>query len=214
MYHVEPIRTLGILGAGRVGTALARLAGNAGLDVWVAGRDDPQPIATSDAVILAIPLPQYRTLPAEALDGKLVIDATNYWWESDGFLPEFTDLKTSTSETIQAFLASSRIVKSFNHASLWELENLPLPAGHPERRALAVAGDDAEDVVRTSSLVHAMGFDAVHAGTLAAGVKFEPSSEAFGADAKAPELREMLNRFWTSQRGLVVARARDMHAKE
>jgi predicted dinucleotide-binding enzyme len=209
---VRPIRSVGILGAGRVGTALARLARDAGLEVTVAGSSDASGIAQAtqaDVAILAIPLGKYRTLPADALAGKLVIDAMNYWWELDGVRPEFSDPRTSTSETVQAFLADSRLAKSFNHASVWELENLARPAGHPERRALAIASDYEDDVVRASSLVNAMGFDPVSGGPLANGVMFEPGTEAFGADASAGELRAMLNRFWTSQRGLVVARNRD-----
>ncbi len=230
--HNLGIGTVGILGAGRVGTVLARLARSAGLDVLIAGSGAPENIAKglatevpgaiattseaaalrSDIVILAIPLPKFRALPVEALSGKLVIDAMNYWWELDGLRPEFANPLTSTSESVQAFLKDSRIVKSLNHASLWELENLARPDGDPERRALAVAGDDPDGVVQASSLIDALGFDAVPAGSLANGVMFEPGTEAFGADASAPELRTMLNRFWTSQRGLVVARARDIPA--
>ena len=220
---------VGILGAGRVGAALAKLARNAGLEVLIAGSGDPAPLAAgltaeapgavavtadeaarrADVVILAIPLGKYRTLPADALAGRLVIDAMNYWWELDGVRPEFSDPRTSTSETVQAFLKDSRLAKSFNHASVWELENLARPAGHPERRALAIASDNPDDLVRTSYLVDAMGFDPVSAGPLANGVMFEPGTEAFGADASAAEMRAMLNRFWTSQRGLVAARNRD-----
>lgn len=224
------ISTIGILGAGRVGTALANLARDAGLEVFIAGSGAPESIATglaaeapgaiattaedaarrADIVILTVPLPKFRTLPVEALKGKLVIDAMNYWWELDGLRPEFADPLTSTSETVQAFLKDSRLVKSLNHASLWELENLARPKGDPERRALAVAGDNPEDLAQASSLLDAIGFDAVPAGPLASGVMFEPGTDAFGADASAAELRPMLNRFWTSQRGLVVARARDI----
>jgi len=203
---------LGILGAGRVGIALAKLARDAGLEVTVAGSSDASGISQAtqaDVVILAIPFGKYRTLPADALAGKLVIDAMNYWWELDGVRPEFSDPRTSTSETVQAFLADSRLAKSFNHASVWELENLARPAGHPERRALAVASDNPDDLAQASSLVDIMGFDPVSAGRLSNGVMFEPGTEAFGSDASAAELREMLNRFWTSQRGLVVARNRD-----
>jgi len=228
--HTVGIHTVGILGAGRVGIVLARLARGAGLEVLIAGSGAPEGIARglateapgaiattsddaarrSDIVILAIPLPKFRTLPVDALRGKLVIDSMNYWWELDGLLPEFADPLTSTSETIQAFLKDSRIVKSLNHASLWELENLARPEGDPDRRALAVAGDDPDDVALASSLLDALGFDVVPAGPLANGVMFEPGTDAFGADASAPELRTMLNRFWTSQKGLVVARARDI----
>ncbi|MCB2413269.1 NADP oxidoreductase [Demequina sp. TTPB684] len=206
------IRSVGILGAGRVGRALAQLARDAGLGVTVAGSQDQAGIADAvraDAVILAIPLGKYRTLPANALSVALVIDAMNYWWELDGRLPEFEDATTSSSEIVASFLSGARVVKAFNHASVWELENLAAPAGDPQRRALAVAGDDAEAVAAVASLVDAMGFDPVAAGPLKEGVRFEPTTEAFGADATKAELQEMLESFWDSQRGRVVARARN-----
>jgi len=211
MTPTPPIRRVGILGAGRVGKALAALARDAGLDVVAAASTDARGIAgatRADVVILAIPLGKFRTLPADALAGRLVIDAMNYWWELDGRIEEFEDARTSSSEVVAASLPGARVVKTLNHASVWELENLAAPPGDPERRALAVAGDDAEDVATVSTLVDAMGFDPVPAGPLAEGVRFEPNTEPFGADATASELKEMLDDFWDSQRGLVVARAR------
>ncbi|WP_228372876.1 NADPH-dependent F420 reductase [Demequina subtropica] len=202
-------RTVGILGTGRVGTVLARLARDAGLEVHAASsRDDPAAACAAEVVILAVPLGRYRTLPKDLLRGRLVVDAMNYWWELDGARPDLDDPRTSTSETVAAFLDGARVVKAFNHASVWELENLAHPAGHPDRRGLAIAGDDARDRAVVAALVDAMGFDPVDAGPLSAGVMLEPPTDVFGSDATADELRDMLARFPRSQRGRVVARAR------
>ncbi len=204
-----PPRAVGILGTGRVGTVLARLCRDAGLEVTAASSaDDPAAACAADVVIVAIPLGRFRTLPADLLRGRLVVDAMNYWWELDGARPDLDDPTTSTSETVAAFLDGARVVKALNHASVWELENLAHPPGHPDRRGIAVAGDDAGDRAAVAALVDAMGFDPVDAGPLAAGVRFEPPTEIFGSDATAGELREMLDRFPRSQRGRVVARAR------
>ena len=205
------IRSVGVLGVGRVGRALAQLARDAGLTVTVAGSQDTTGIADAvraDAVILAIPLSKHRTLPADALNDALVIDAMNYWWELDGHLTEFEDARTSSSEVVAAFLQGASVVKAFNHASVWELEHLAAPPGDHQRRALAVAGDDADNVAAVAALVDAVGFDPVVAGPLKEGVRFEPNTEPFGADANQQELQEMLDDFWESQRGRVVARAR------
>jgi predicted dinucleotide-binding enzyme len=224
----ESIRVVGILGAGRVGLVLARLAVGAGYRVLVAGSGDPARIAAqvaalgpaataaeasvvareSDAVVLALPLPRYRDLPVEALRGTLVIDAMNYWWEVDGLRADLADLRTSTSEIVQGFLAESRVVKAFNHMGYRDLEDEARPPGAAGRKAIAIAGDDDADVAAVAGLVDALGFDPVTAGPLAEGIKLEPGAEAFGADVDARELRAMLDRFPASQRGRMVARAR------
>lgn len=220
------IQTLGIIGAGRLGTVLARLAVAAGFRVVVARSGEPALIAArmsaigavaqatdtviaeSDAVVLALPLGSYRTLPAEALRGKLVIDAMNYWWASDGIRDDLSDPRVSTSELVQHHLAGARVVKALSHMGYQDLEDEPRPTGASGRKAIAVAGDDPDDVAVVSALVDDLGFDAVIAGPLAAGIMLEPGAEAFGADVTAGQLREMLDGFWESQRGIIVARAR------
>ncbi|GAB6856530.1 NADPH-dependent F420 reductase [Microbacterium xylanilyticum] len=220
------IETLGIIGAGRAGSVLARLAAAAGYRVLIAGSSDPSRIARTatalgatavdvadlarraDAVVLALPLARHTELPAEALRGKLVIDAMNYWWGADGLRADLDDPRTSTSEIVQRFLAGSRVVKALNHMGYQDLEDDARPPGARDRKAIAIAGDDPADVSRVARLVDDLGFDPVVAGDLASGIMLEPGSEAFGADVDAAELRAMLERFPTSQRGIVVARAR------
>ena len=215
------IRTVGILGAGKVGTVIARLAVAAGYRVLIAGSGDVSRIALivevvtpgatavtaaaaagSDVVILALPLGKYRSIPVPLLDGKLVIDAMNYWEPVDGVLAEFEGAERSTSEIVADLVPHARVIKTFSHLGYHQLEDEARSAGTPGRVALAIAGDDRVAVEQVAELVDALGFDPVLAGPLAAGLRFQAGTPLFGTPMGRVE---MLNLLADTQSDSVVA---------
>lgn len=199
---------LGIIGVGKLGSALGRLALDAGCDLQVA--DDPgRPLldlivgsvlpgaalvdvgtllATSDVVVVAVPQPVVQSLPLDAVAPQaVVVDATNAWEATDGPL----DLAGPTTLALAARHPGLRLVKTFNHLAYADLLADARPSDAPDRRALAVAGDDAEAVRVVSSLVDALGFDPVPVGLDAAGL-LEPSGPIFGRKLTASDLEAAL----------------------
>lgn len=205
------VNTIGILGAGRVGTALARRAIAAGYAVRIATSRSPDEIgllveimvpgaravtaeaviADSDIVVLALPLSKYRNLRPELFAGKIVVDAMNYWAPTDGTLAEFESPRAS-SEIIQDYLADASVVRSFNHMGYHEIEEEARAAGDPDRRALAVAGDDEQVRLVVARFIDRLGFDPVDAGRLAASRSFVTGTPIFGAALGSEGLRQLL----------------------
>lgn len=204
------IHTVGIIGAGKLGITLAQLATDAGYEVLISGSGDPARIALSvetlapgaqavtsqeatraDIAILALPLGKFRQLPVDALAGKLVIDATNHWWEIDGPREDILPSEQSSSHAIQEFLPTSRVVKALNHMGYHHLHDEAAPHGAPERKAIAIAGDDADDVAAVAHFIDTLGFDPLSIGDLAHGHVLEPGQPAFGANLVRDELAKL-----------------------
>ena len=207
------IKRIGIIGAGKLGITLARLAVDRGYEVSIAGSGDPQKIAlsvevlapgavaltteevarVSDIAILALPLGKFRTLPKEALVNKLVIDAMNHWWEVDGSRDDIIRPDISSSEAVQEFLSSSRVVKAFNHMGYHDLHDESKPAGAPGRKAIAIAGDNTNDTSAVARLVDTLGFEPVLIGALSEGRKLEPGTSMFGVNSSVSEVKRLLH---------------------
>ncbi len=203
---------IAILGAGKVGTALARVAVEAGYQVEIAGSGAPdrirlivevlapgahavaaaEAVVDADLVVLALPLHKFRHLDPELLEGHVVLDIMNYWTPIDGEIGEFDDAPEGTSVLVQAAVPGARVVKTLNHIGYHELEEQRRPAGSPDRIALGAVGDDPHAVARVLGFLERIGFDAVDGGPLANGVAFQPGSPLFGAPHSADRFRRLL----------------------
>ena len=203
---------LSIVGAGKVGTTIARAALAAGYDVAMSGSGAAERIALTvdvlapgaraastdevvrdaDVVVLAVPTHRFRELPRDLFAGKILIDAMNYWEPIDGVDEELATAPAGTSVVVQARFPSARVVKSLNQLGYHEFEEGRRPPGAPDRVAIAAAGDDRAAVIEVLQLIDRLGFDAVDAGPLEAGVALEPDGSAFGVAYSTGELSNLL----------------------
>lgn len=201
---------IGIIGAGFVGRAVAKQAIKAGHQVMLSNSRGPQTLfslkpmigcetgtATEAAifgeiVVIAVPLTAIAQLPVAELAGKAVIDAVNYYPERDGQVAELDQQTTTTSEYLAGFLPQSKITKAFNAIQMTDLETDGLPAGDPERRALPLAGDDKATKQIIISLYDAFGFDAVDAGALSEGWRFQRAMPSYCVRMTKGELEGVL----------------------
>ena len=103
--------TLGLIGSGHIGSTVARLAVDAGIDVVLSNSRGPETLTdlvaelgprasaataspaaeTGHVVVVTVPLQAYRQVPVEPLRGKTVIDTNNYYPGRDGHIAELDD---------------------------------------------------------------------------------------------------------------------------
>ncbi|MFV0450880.1 MAG: NADPH-dependent F420 reductase [Propioniciclava sp.] len=185
---------LGIVGVGKLGAAIGRLAQEAGRELWVSDRQDVPMLdlvvaavlpgahlveidallEATDLVVAAVPQPALADLPVERMGSRILVDATNAWAATDG--------DTARPHSTADLLARNphlRPVKSLNHLAYADLTAQARQGDHGDRLALAVAGDDREARQQVARLVSDVGFDAVEVG-LADAWMLEPSGPLFG----------------------------------
>lgn len=205
---------IGIIGAGDIGGTAAKLFVEAGHDVAIANSrgaetlqdlvaqigERAQAVSVEEAanfgeiVLVSIPFGRYKELPADAFSGKIVIDSNNYYPERDGNYPELDDDKTSSSEMLAAHLEGARVVKGFN--TIWSEHlktqgNKDLPV--EERRAIFIAGDDAEAKEFVTKLIEDIGFGAVDTGDLIdGGASQQPETAIYNRNLTVSEAQAIL----------------------
>jgi predicted dinucleotide-binding enzyme len=204
--------TIGFIGAGHIGSQVARLAISRGYPVVISNSRGPDTLAAlvgelgptaraattvnaakaGDIVVVSIPLKNYRDVPVAPLEGKIVIDTNNYYPQRDGHIRELDDESTTTAELLQTHLPTSKVVKAFNHIYAAQLTTDGQPAGSRNRRALVIAGDNNEAKAVVTNLLDEFGFDTVDAGPLKEGWRIQRDTPGYGPRRTAEELRRDL----------------------
>jgi predicted dinucleotide-binding enzyme len=205
---------IGIIGSGRIGATVAHLLVCAGHEVAIANSRGPESLtdlvadlgataraaagveaaaAFGDAVLVAIPLHAAGGLPADAFDGKVVIDANNYYPGRDGDIAALDDDTSTSSELLAAQLPGARVVKAFNTMFFETLAGEGMPgAPRHQRLALFVAGDDADAKRLVSELVEELGFAAIDTGGLADSRVQQPGGAVYNRALNGAEAEVVL----------------------
>jgi predicted dinucleotide-binding enzyme len=204
--------TIGIIGAGNIGSQVARLAVANGYEVVISNSRGPATLsdlvaelgpkakaataeeaaAAGDFVVVTVPLKAYRDVPVAPLAGKVVIDTNNYYFERDGHVASLDNKETTTSALLQAHLPESRVAKGFNHIGSGDLTTDGTPSGTENRRALATASDFDDAAQLVTDLYDEFGFDTVNIGPLDESWRIERDTPGYGVRQNAQQLIENL----------------------
>ncbi len=200
--------TLGIIGAGNIGSQIARKAIENGYDVVISNSREPDTLAelvaelgpkaraatsagaaeAADVAVVTVPLKAYDRIPVEPLAGKIVIDTNNYYFERDGHIPALDSGETTVSTMLQEHLPTSQVAKGFNHIQSDDITADSYPAGDPKRRALATSSDFSAASDFVEKLYDEFGFDCVNIGPLADSWRVERDRPAYGVRQNVAEL--------------------------
>lgn len=200
---------IGIVGSGNIGSPLGRMWSAAGHAVMFSSRNPErlndlmtsaghgaragsvaEAIEASDVILEAIPFAAALRLPNEALRGKILISASNYYSQRDGEI----DLGgRSQSEAVAAHLPETLVVKAFN--AMYATEMAARADGTVESElAIFLAGDDEKARAIVAQLVDDATFVPVDAGALVNGALFESGAPLYGQLLDGKTARRQLNR--------------------
>ncbi|WP_104091049.1 NADPH-dependent F420 reductase [Arthrobacter sp. GMC3] len=200
--------TIGIIGAGHIGSQIARKAVQLGYDVVISNSRGPETLselvaelgpnaraataqeaaAAAEFAVVTVPFKHYLQVPAAPLAGKVVIDTNNYYWERDGRIPALDDGQATTSGLLQEHLKDSQVAKGFNHIGAPDITTTGTVSGTENRRALATASDHEEAASLVTRLYDEFGFDTVNIGPLSESWRVERDRPAYVVRQNAAEL--------------------------
>ena len=192
--------TVGIVGSGRIGGTVAKLAVDAGIDVVVSNSRGPDTLSElvadlgqrarastpaeaaqgGDLVLVSVPLKAYPSLSNIGLVDKVVMDTGNYYPERDGEIAELSAHTLTDSEYLARHLPGAEVVKVFNNIFFKHLLNLARPKDAPDRSALPIAGDESSAKAAVRAFLDLIGYDVVDSGPLSEGWRQQPGTPVYG----------------------------------
>jgi 8-hydroxy-5-deazaflavin:NADPH oxidoreductase len=201
--------TIGIIGSGHVGSNLAKAAMAHGYDVVLSNSQGPDSLAdlvselgpraseatpaeaaaAGDFAIVAIPITTIDQVPVEPLAGKVVIATINYFPQRLGHIAEIDDGTTTAPGLLQTHLPASKVVRAFSMIDAADMSGDGHPEGDPNRRALALAGDDPAAKELVAGLYNEFGFDALDIGGLDESWRVDAGQPAFVVRQNLDELK-------------------------
>lgn len=168
---------IGIIGQGRVGSALHDGWANAGHEVRIGGRATTPNISEigrwADVLTLAVPYAALTDVAAtiSPLAGKIVIDCTNPIAMGPDGMGLALGHTTSGAERLQTLLPDARVIKTLNQVGA---EVMADTAGFAHRPVQFLAGDDEAAKQTVAGLLSDLGFEPLDAGGLSKARLLEP----------------------------------------
>ncbi|HKF43907.1 MAG TPA: NADPH-dependent F420 reductase [Thermoanaerobaculia bacterium] len=204
---------IGIVGAGMIGSTLAKLWADAGHEVRLASRhpEELRQVVRSlgknasvgtvedaakfgDVVMLAVPL---KAIPGLAKDlaahlaGRVVLDTGNAYEQRDrDAAREAIRHPRGSAGWAEAMFPGARWVKAFNTVYFKTLETEARREG--DRVGIPLAGDDREALETAARLARDAGFDPVIVGALDRGREFEPGTRPYNTGMSGRDVRRIL----------------------
>ena len=205
---------IGIIGAGEVGSQIARAAVGSGYQVAVANSRGPHTLSAlvaelgpaaraatasqaarfGDFVVIAVPLKLVNDMPVDELAGKVVLDTNNYMPWRDGIFPDVASGRRTVHELRQDHLPTSKVVKAFTHIQAPTLLRFARAEGDAGRLALAVSSDHPEAVEVATTLQGRIGYDTVDNSPLSESWRTAPGTPGWRRSLEGGQGRNELVR--------------------
>jgi 8-hydroxy-5-deazaflavin:NADPH oxidoreductase len=205
---------IGIIGAGNIGSVLARQFCNAGHAVVIANSRGSETLSNLaretgatpvslmkvaeqvDCLVIAIPVKSVPLLSKGLLThlpaGSPIIDTGNYYPLRDGRIKEIDEGMIESEWT--SHILGRPVLKAFNNITAYSLASKALAKGSKNRVALPVSGHDIRSKQVVLDLLDQTGFDPYDAGMLTSSWRYQPGTPAYCSDSTLRQLPKLLQK--------------------